>query len=235
MKDLDKDRLKQAIQTAHRNQDERSVAYLEQQHFNLSCRKGCFSCCLALVVLGLGEAAYLRERLESSVLSRVEQTGQECLKRIAKEKNTPDFATRYFLEANHCPVLTKEGACSAHDARPLACRGVLTNFDAGNCAPGAVPALKGQAKSTYQAALTAQHGPEHYLKRPWQLSQRQAQKLWEIEQQQRGFTVIGEMASLIYLLGLPAFVEVLEGGQKSTETYLKHLRVLGGEWGFWVG
>lgn len=227
--------LKTAVRAAHKAQDRQSEVFLEQHQLNLSCRKGCFSCCLALVVVGLAEAEHLRERLELSVLQKVEQTGQERLKRIAKERNKPDFATRYFLEANRCPVLTNEGACSAHEARPLACRGVLTNFDASYCAPGAVPALSGQAKTEYQAALTAQNGPEHYLKRPWQSSQRQAQKIWELEQQQRGFTVIGEMSSLIYLLGLVEFQEALEGGLKPTQNYLKSLKVLGGEWGFWVG
>jgi Fe-S-cluster containining protein len=227
--------LEPSVRAAHKTQDQRAVAFLEQQGLNLSCRKGCFSCCLVLVVVGLAEAEYLRQNLEASVLQKVEQTGQQRLQRIAKEKHTPDFATRYFLEANRCPVLTEDGACSAHNARPLACRGVLTNLEAKYCAPGVVPNLKGQEKSVYQAQLTPQHGPEHYLKTPWQSSERQAQKLWETEQRQRGFTVIGEMSGLMYLLGLKEFRGALEGGLQPTQKYLNKLKVLGGDWGFWVG
>ncbi|MDX2005629.1 MAG: YkgJ family cysteine cluster protein [Meiothermus sp.] len=227
--------LESTVRAAHAALDRRAEAYLEQHRLGLSCRKGCFSCCLALVVVGLAEAEYLRERLEPEVLKRVEQAGQKRLKRIAREKHRPDFATRYFLEANRCPVLAEDGSCSAHAARPLACRGVLTDLEARYCAPGAVPGLKGKDKSAYQGRLTAQHGPEHYLKAPWQSSERQAQRLWELERRQRGFTVIGELAGLIYLLGLGEFRAALEGGLPPTQQYLEGWKVLGGDWGFWAG
>lgn len=227
--------LRRAVQKAHQDLDRRTQAYLEQRQLGLSCRRGCFSCCFALVMLGLAEAEYLREHLPPQRLAQAEQTGRERLEQIVRARHQPDFATRYFLEANACPLLTPDGACSIHAQRPLACRGVLTDLEAKYCAPGAVLNLKGQAKAQYRRQLKPYHGPEHYLSVPWLASERTAQKLWQTEQELRGFTVIGELASMLYLLGLPEFEVALAGGQDAVRRYLKRRRVLGGDWGFWVG
>lgn len=201
----------------------------------VSCRKGCAFCCHALVTLSLAEAAYLRDHLSPEVLERARAVGKTRLKRIAKEKNSPDFATRYFLEAHPCPLLTQEGTCSAYAHRPLACRGVLTDLEARYCKPGAIPALRGSERKAYLGRLEPRHGPEHYLKIPWRASEQTARQLWQHEQGTRGFTVIGELASLLYLLGQADFRKALNEGQKAARDYLKSRGVLGGEWGFWVG
>ncbi|RIH75032.1 hypothetical protein Mhypo_03086 [Meiothermus hypogaeus] len=230
--------LRQAVARAHQNLDTRTEHYLAQHGLKVSCRQGCFSCCFAWVVVGLAEAEYLREVLEAQgpgLLARVEAEGQKRLERIAQEKHKADFPTAYFLEANPCPLLTPEGACSVHPHRPLACRGVLTNLLARYCAPGVVPALRGKERAAYQGQLKPWHGPEHYLKRPWQYSERAAQRLWATEQQVRGFTVIAELASLIYLLGVEAFRKALEQGLPAMQRWLEDRGVLGGKWGFWAG
>lgn len=230
--------LREMVAKAHLGLDARTESYLAKRHLEVSCCKGCFSCCLAWVVVGLAEAEYLREELEAhqpEVLARAEAEGQQRLKRIRREKHRPDFPTAYFLEANPCPLLTLDGACSVHPHRPLACRGVLTNLEARYCAPGVIPRLRGRSGVAYKAQLKPWHGPEHYLRVPWQLSQRAAQQLWASERQIRGFTVIGELVSLIYLLGQRDFQEALRGGVKDVRQALGKRRLLGGEYGFWVG
>lgn len=230
--------LRQVVARAHHGLEARTENYLTQRHLEVSCCKGCFSCCLAWVVVGLAEAEYLREQLEAhqpEVLARAEAEGQKRLERIGREKHRPDFPTVYFLEANPCPLLTLDGACSVHPHRPLACRGVLTNLAATYCAPGMVPKLQGPERTQYQAQLKPWHGPEHYLRVSWQFSERTAQQLWATERQVRGFTVIGELASLIYLLGQLDFQEALYGGLETVWQALEKRRVLGGDYGFWVG
>lgn len=230
--------LRQAVARAHQNLDARTLNYLAQRGLKVSCRQGCFACCYAWVVVGLAEAAYLREALEAhqpDVLARLEAVGAKRLTRIAQQKHRPDLPTKYFLEANPCPLLTPEGACSVHPHRPLACRGVLTDLPARYCAPGVVPALRGKERAAYQGQLKPWHDPEHYLKVPWQYSERLAQKLWATEKQVRGFTVLGELASMAYLLGVKAFRRALEQGLPVTQRWLEGRGVLGGKWGFWVG
>jgi Fe-S-cluster containining protein len=230
--------LRQAVIEAHGQLERRTAAYLGERRVRVSCGKGCFACCSAWVVVGLAEAEYLREALEASqpeVLARVEAEGPKRLRRLAQQKNRPDFPTLYFLEDNPCPLLTPEGACSAHAYRPLACRGVLTNLSPRYCAPGVVPALRGREKAAYLGQLEPWHGPEHYLKLPWQLSERTAQKLWATEQQVRGFTVIGELVGLMYLLGQPDFRAALQNGLAATLKVLRGRRLLGGQFGFWAG
>ncbi|ADH63989.1 protein of unknown function UPF0153 [Allomeiothermus silvanus DSM 9946] len=227
--------LSEAVQSAHDQLERRIAAYLAGKELGISCRKGCAFCCHALVTLSLAEAEYLRGHLSPEGLEHVQGVGQKRLQRIAREKNTPDFPTRYFLEAHPCPLLTQDGACSAYAHRPLACRGVLTDLQARYCSPGAIPALKGTQRKAYLGQLEPHHGPEHYLKIPWRASEQAARRLWRREQGARGFTVIGELASMIYLLGQADFRKALSGGQKAVRDYLRSQGLLGGEWGFWVG
>jgi hypothetical protein len=53
--------------------------------------------------------------------------------------------------------------------------------------------------------------------------------LWEEEKKRFGFALLGELASLLYLLlrGLPQ-------GREEVEALLKGLGVLGGRWGYQV-
>jgi len=230
--------LRQAVAKAHRQLERRIRAYLTERRLQVSCGKGCFACCSAWVVVGLAEAEYLWEALEAyqpEVLARTEAEGQKRLERIRREKHRPDFPTAYFLEANPCPLLTSDGACSVHPYRPLACRGLLTDLSPRYCAPGMVLGLRGREKAAYLGQLRSWHGPEHYLKVPWQFSERVAQKLWATEQRVRGFTVIGELVGLMYLLGQPDFREALQNGPAATQKVLRGRRLLGGQFGFWVG
>jgi Fe-S-cluster containining protein len=185
-----------------------------------------------MVVVGLAEAEYVYEHLSPEMLEQATHVGAERIQRIALEKNSEDFATRFFLEATPCPLL-QAGACTVYTARPLACQGVLTNLDPKYCQPGAVPSLKGTARKSYQAQLNQHHGPEHYLKFPWRHSERGAQRLWAREREVRGFTIIGELASMLYLLHQPEFRQRL-GYKHLVEQHLQNLGVLGGHWGFWV-
>ncbi len=231
-------RLRQAVAGAHLALEQRVQNYLAQRDLEVSCRRGCFACCYAWVVVGLAEAEYLREWLAKhgpEQLARCEAEGARRLKRIAREKHQPDFATAYFLEANPCPLLTLDGSCFGHAYRPLACRGILTDLPPRYCAPGAVLTLEGPEKAAYRSQLEAWHGPEHYLKKPWQLSLRTAQRLWATEQHLRGFTVVGELASLVYLLGQGTFQKALALGKEGVRQELSQRGLLGGGFGFWVG
>jgi hypothetical protein len=205
--------------------------WIDKNTQNLSCRKGCFSCCYALIIVGSSEARYLHTQLDSSALARIWQEGPARLEAIRTHKHNPQFATQHFLSKQACSLL-QEGICTAHAARPLACRGVLTDLSPAYCAPGAVISLRGPAKTSYQKQLSKQHGPEHYLKKPWQKSKQAAQALWKSEQQS-GFNLTGELISFLYLLQQTSFQEALHSA-KQTDLYLDNLGLLGGDWGFWV-
>lgn len=223
--------LRRAVSKAHQQLERRTAAYLAERGVRVSCGPGCKACCSAWVVVGLAEAEYLREALEAhqpEALARIEAEGRKRLARIARQKHLSDFPTRYFLENRPCPLLTPEGFCSAHPHRPLACRGLLTNLSARYCLPGVVPALRGREKTAYRAQLRPWHGPEHYLKVPWRLSERTAQQLWATEQHERGFVVIGELISLVFLLGQRDFQEALRGGLETVRQTLEKHRLLGG-------
>lgn len=112
---------------------------------------------------------------------------------------------------------------------------MLTSLQAHYCAVGVVPALKGEARAEYQGQLKYWHSPEHYLSVPWRLSEPTARRLWATEQQVRGFTVIGELVSSIYLLGQQGFQEALVEGPELVRWVLAKRKLLGGEVGFWVG
>ncbi|RDI95633.1 YkgJ family cysteine cluster protein [Meiothermus sp. QL-1] len=221
--------LRGAVLEAHRRMERHT------EGVRASCRKGCAFCCLAWVVVGLAEAEYLWTQLPPHLRLRVEAEGPVRLERLVRQKGHPRLPTRHFLEARPCPLLTAEGACGVYPHRPLACRGVLTDLDARYCAPGVVPALRGRARLEYLRQLGPRHGPEHYLRRPWQAAERLARQIWAAEQQIRGFTVVGELVGLLYLAGKPAFQRALALGKRAVRRWLAERGLLGGRWGFWVG
>lgn len=230
--------LREAVVGAHRRMEERSRRYLEAQGLRVSCRRGCWACCLAWVVVGLAEAEYLREqlgRLHPEGLRRVEEEGPLRVDRIARDRNLPDLPREHFLSGYPCPLLTQDGACAVHPHRPLACRGVLTDLEPAYCLPGVVPGLRGAARAGYRARLGPRHGPEHYLKVPWQAAGRLARGLWNTERRIRGFTVVGELVALVYLLGQEGFQKALREGLGPVRRWLEVRGLWGGRWGFWVG
>lgn len=227
--------IKTKVGQAHLALDQDISSYLAKKALSVSCREGCFFCCYALVLLSLGEVELLAGALSTAVLEKTRKVGRERLSRLAREKFDPSFATNFFLERDPCPLLDGGGRCSAYSARPFACRGVLTNLSPSYCQPGAVPKLRGTERQQYQLQITDVHGPEHYLRVPWKLGETSAKALWEEERQLRGFTVVGELASMIYLLGVPGFQNAIEQGKAAAEGYLQQKAVLGGEFGFWVG
>lgn len=201
----------------------------------VSCKPGCMACCYSWVTVGLAEAEYIWAALEQQQRQRVLETGRQRLAELVHHRKQPNWPTTHFLRRQACPLLTEEGRCGVYQARPLACRGVLTDLDPQYCQPGAVPALQGSERKHYQQRLNPQrHGPEHYLSQPWNLSQQLAEEVWALEQQQRGFTVIGEMAGLITLMQEPEFVAAL-ATRSQTRRYLNGRGLLGGAWGYWVG
>ncbi len=220
-------------QSAHKDADKALKAFVRKNELELSCKRGCFSCCFAMVVTGLGEAQYMVQNISPEQKDAAIKIGASRLSRLAKEKSNPNFATEYFLEKNRCPFLGTSGECTAHAYRPLACRGVVTNLDPKYCEPGAVPGLGRAERKIYKGQLGPLHGPEHYLQRPWRSSEQSAQKLWTAEQKELGFTVVGELASFINLLSRPDFQDALTSQRKTTQ-YLEKLGVLGGDFGFWV-
>ena len=201
----------------------------------VSCKPGCMACCYSWVTVGLAEAQYIWTALESVPRERILEAGRQRLVELVQQRKQPDWPTTHFLRRQPCPLLTEGGLCSVYQARPLACRGVLTDLDPQYCQPGAVPGLRGSQQQRYQQQLDPQrHGPEHYLSQPWNLSQQLAEEVWALEQQLRGFTVIGEMAGLMTLLQEPEFVAGL-ASRSQTRRYLNGRGLLGGAWGYWVG
>jgi hypothetical protein len=202
---------------------------------SVSCKPGCMACCFSWVTVGLAEAEYIWSVLELVQRERVLDTGRQRLAELVHHRKQSDWPTTHFLRRQACPLLTEGGLCGVYQARPLACRGVLTDLDSQYCQPGAVPGLRGEEKKHYQQQLDPRrHGPEHYLSRPWNLSQQLAEEVWALEQQQRGFTVIGEMAGLMTLLQEQEFVAAL-ASRSQTRRYLNGRGLLGGAWGYWVG
>jgi len=223
-----------AVARAHADFDRFLLDYLEQSGLRPSCRAGCFFCCYGWVEASLGEAERALGAADDAVRRRVFLEGRRRARRLARAKNDPRLPERHFLARVPCPFLA-EGRCAVYPARPLACRGVLTDLDPAYCAPGATRRLKGRALSRYRSRLDPRrHGPEHYLRVPKEAARRRFLALLEAEARARGFTLAGELSVLAYLLQHPPFRAALEEGAGAVRAYLARRRILGGRYGVWL-
>jgi len=195
---------------AWRTLEEDLADYLERKGVVPSCRAGCFTCCFGLVTLSRLEGLALLPHLTPLQKARLLEEGPRRLALLKEGKDDPRFPSRFFQSRTPCPLL-EGGLCGVYPQRPLACRGLLTQGDPRLCAPEATPP-KG-----------------HFLPVPWRMARLRMEALWEEERRRFGHALIGELASLLYLLlkGLPQ-------GREGVEALLKGLGVLGGRWGYQV-
>jgi hypothetical protein len=195
---------------AWRALEEDLADYLERKGVVPSCRAGCFACCFGLVTLSRLEGLALLPHLTPLQKARLLEEGPRRLALLKEGKDDPHFPSRFFQSRTPCPLL-EGGLCGVYPQRPLACRGLLTEGDPRLCAPEATPP-KG-----------------HFLPVPWRMARLRMEALWEEERRRFGHALIGELASLLYLLlkGLPQ-------DREGVEALLKGLGVLGGRWGYQV-
>jgi hypothetical protein len=195
---------------AWRTLEEDLADYLERKGVVPSCRAGCFACCFGLVTLSRLEGLALLPHLTPAQKERLFEEGPRRLTLLREGKDDPRFLSRFFQSRTPCPLL-EGGLCGVYPQRPLACRGLLTEGDPRLCAPEATPP-KG-----------------HFLPVPWRMAHLRMEALWEEERRRFGHALIGELASLLYLLlkGLPQ-------DREGVEALLQELGVLGGRWGYQV-
>jgi hypothetical protein len=195
---------------AWRALEEDLADYLERKGVVPSCRAGCFACCFGLVTLSRLEAEALLPHLTPAQKERLFEEGPRRLTLLREGKDDPRFLSRFFQSRTPC-LLLEGGLCGVYPQRPLACRGLLTEGDPRLCAPEATPP-KG-----------------HFLPVPWRMARLRMEALWEEERRRFGHALIGELASLLYLLlkGLPQ-------DREGVEALLQELGVLGGRWGYQV-
>src|SRR3954470_12221103 len=126
-----------------------TVKHVNEQGFEVSCKKGCGACCRQLVPISETEARSLknlvdnmpdsrrsevierfrsaRERVENAGLAEALSSDQKPTGQIFKE-----LALEYFHLGIPCPFLVDE-SCSIHPQRPIVCREYLAVSPPENC------------------------------------------------------------------------------------------------------
>ena len=96
------------------------VSLAERQNIHVACIKGCHWCCHQAVFANSYELHFLSEKIKKNFSS--EELSGVISKADAKCLITSELAEEDILKHKApCPLL-KDGACSAHEARPMACR-----------------------------------------------------------------------------------------------------------------
>ncbi len=91
-----------------------------QQGVKVDCRKGCSWCCHQPVFANTYELRYLARHIRDSFTK--EEQLQIFLRSEEKNSTAEEMSEKQVLSYKRpCPLL-KDGACTAYQARPLACR-----------------------------------------------------------------------------------------------------------------
>jgi Fe-S-cluster containining protein len=99
---------------------------------NVTCKKGCASCCYLQIYVSLPEAVAMAEQI-----AKDPQYMAEVLKRCYEQlpKLNPDNAL-HFKQMLPCVLLdTETKTCTSYDSRPTACRHHYVVSPAENCSP----------------------------------------------------------------------------------------------------
>jgi Fe-S-cluster containining protein len=118
LKDLHPEGSKSIANTVHVKMDEYAVELLKDHPHakEISCSKGCFSCCLMNVDISLSEADLL--------LNHCEYEGIEI--DFEKLKRQSDYNTESWqqqpIKDRKCVFLSNEGTCKVYKHRPASCR-----------------------------------------------------------------------------------------------------------------
>ncbi|HEU5015145.1 MAG TPA: YkgJ family cysteine cluster protein [Roseiflexaceae bacterium] len=101
--------------------------------YPVACRAGCWFCCTTPVAVSVFEAAMVR----SAVLALPEEAQAAIWARLqahiaAQHDACAASETPRTVFHHRCPLLTDAGLCSIYEARPLACRSLLSS-DADRC------------------------------------------------------------------------------------------------------
>jgi Fe-S-cluster containining protein len=106
------------------------LGFAEKQGSPAQCAKGCAWCCYQPVYALTNEVLFLHEFVES----KFDEQKKAEIYRKADEKNIllKGLPKEVLQNAKHpCPLLT-DGACSAYEARPMACR-IYLSMSVGSC------------------------------------------------------------------------------------------------------
>lgn len=128
-----------AVREAEIQRHQRATTFEQQllveagkTHNQLSCDKGCHNCCYYPVAVSPLEGITLYRWLHDN--------GHWKRSFKAKLEETHDRVwglspSVWLLGMIPCPLLTPEGTCQAHDARPFACRTTFSTQDPELCHP----------------------------------------------------------------------------------------------------
>ena len=99
---------------------------------NVTCKKGCASCCYLQIYVSLPEAVALAEQIGKDPKHTAEVL-KKCYEQLPKLN--PDNAL-HFKQMLPCVLLDEETkTCTAYEARPTACRHHYVVSPASNCSP----------------------------------------------------------------------------------------------------
>jgi Fe-S-cluster containining protein len=127
----------------------RAVERIQDEGFEVSCKKGCGACCRQLVPIAEVDARRLSEWVnqmpgprKAEIVARFEDAKRRMqqaglLDRLREpekisEEEFKAFGLEYFHQGVACPFLEDE-SCSIHAERPLVCREYLVVSPPANC------------------------------------------------------------------------------------------------------
>lgn len=96
------------------------LSYAEKQGINVACHKGCEWCCHQAVYANSYEIHYLSEFIKANFQEEEKQKAH--IRAKTKNNKVLTLSEKEILKYKSPCALLVNGACSAYEARPMACR-----------------------------------------------------------------------------------------------------------------
>ena len=188
----------------------------------IHCGKGCSNCCSLVVNCSFFEAQLLSERLDETLLQRVDRYTERLKPLLGGVTSLKDYLRLHRRESGGCPLLGADGACQAYEIRPLSCRALLATRESRWCGADFAE-LTAAEKEAFVNSLdrAATAFPLHYLAAAQDAGR-------ELERQsllkmagEFGFSLYGNMPVMIHLASRWRLGATVPAGAAATRELLQ--------------
>jgi Fe-S-cluster containining protein len=185
------------------------------------CGRGCCNCCTLAVNCTWPEAELLAGQLTEAQLESIDSHVGQLKGIAAAAAGLKDYLRRHRQVSGGCPLLARDGACSAYIHRPLSCRSLLSTKENRWCSVdfGELPAV---AKEEFMASLDrpAAAFPLHYLAAAQEAGRELERQLLLQMATVNGFTIYGAMPVLVNLASRHGLGEAIAVGPAAVRELL---------------
>lgn len=187
----------------------------------LFCTKGCCNCCTLAVNCTFPEAQLLAGSIPDTTAVTLSGHVDRLKAAVSRTTDLRSFLDLHRKELGPCPFLEPNGSCGAYQARPCACRSLISTKESRWCAQD-FSILDSSQKQDFMNSLdrSVVAFPMHYSAAAQEMALEAEAELVEEMHEQFGYSLYGNLPVLVHMELKYRLSRRLSEGRRTIETLL---------------